>query len=338
MNSCGPGCIMCRIVSRDKDTPYQHLMKSNDTPSDILFENNNWVGILDVAPIVEGWSLIVHRSHITSLSEANHEVLEALIPIKNRLSNTIYNAYGVRPFFLEHGGVGEHRGGACIAHAHLHVIPFDGEIKKNLLRECEFDKIDGIWDLKQKAHHDGYLYFELPNGESFLANKPNVKHQLIRRIVAAALPGSPPWEWREYLLRADDLGTRKKLLNAYTMLSLEQNNLGTGINRFKLVRDRIPSLAGPIAFNRFISLEAEETVSKLLAEKLLEESLEYQETNSIEELGDIQEVILTLLRHHKIGFDEFMKLVENKRMAKGGFHAGWAMSLSNNIQSNSINE
>jgi predicted house-cleaning noncanonical NTP pyrophosphatase (MazG superfamily) len=87
----------------------------------------------------------------------------------------------------------------------------------------------------------------------------------------------------------------------------------------KLVRDRIPQIIeskGSTCTYRI--LEKEEYVL-MLERKLHEETREYTEDPSIEELTDILEVVLALAEHHGISIEELEQTRRNKVQERGAF-------------------
>ena len=87
----------------------------------------------------------------------------------------------------------------------------------------------------------------------------------------------------------------------------------------KLVRDRIPEIIegnGEVAKTRI--LEDEEYINELNI-KLKEEVNEYLADNSIEEIADIMEVLLAILKYNKIEYGEFEKMRTAKVEKRGSF-------------------
>lgn len=87
----------------------------------------------------------------------------------------------------------------------------------------------------------------------------------------------------------------------------------------KLVRDKIPEIIEkngevPVC----ITLEKEEYISEL-NKKLKEEVTEYLEDNNVEELADICEVMIAILKTKDVNFEEFEKIRKNKVEKRGAF-------------------
>ncbi|MHA1220329.1 MAG: phosphoribosyl-ATP pyrophosphohydrolase [Candidatus Heimdallarchaeota archaeon] len=88
----------------------------------------------------------------------------------------------------------------------------------------------------------------------------------------------------------------------------------------KLVRDNIPKIIekqGKIA----ITKKAKDSKEFLfyLGKKLVEESLEFEHSASLEELVDILEVLLTILKTKDKTLNDLDKLRQEKNLARGSF-------------------
>lgn len=87
----------------------------------------------------------------------------------------------------------------------------------------------------------------------------------------------------------------------------------------KLVRDKIPEI---IESNREIAktriLDDEEYIKELNI-KLKEEVQEYLADNNVEEIADIMEVILAILKYNNIEYDEFENIRLSKAQKRGAF-------------------
>lgn len=87
----------------------------------------------------------------------------------------------------------------------------------------------------------------------------------------------------------------------------------------KLVRDKIPEIMsnnGAIPVIR--ELDEKEYLLEL-NKKLQEETLEYLESGSIEELADIEEVLLAILKVKNVTKEEFEEVRKTKVLKRGSF-------------------
>ncbi len=87
----------------------------------------------------------------------------------------------------------------------------------------------------------------------------------------------------------------------------------------KLVRDRIPEIITSKGEHPITEILEDSEYKKMLDIKLLEEVNEYLKDDNIEELADITEVILAILKFKNIEISDFESTVINKRDKKGGF-------------------
>lgn len=89
----------------------------------------------------------------------------------------------------------------------------------------------------------------------------------------------------------------------------------------KLVRDKIPQIIDNMKGRKsnYIILENNEYL-KELDKKLLEEAHEFIEDHSIEELGDLMEVILAIMEFKNISMNDVEKSRIIKKADKGGFN------------------
>lgn len=90
----------------------------------------------------------------------------------------------------------------------------------------------------------------------------------------------------------------------------------------KLVRDKIPDIIrsqGNTAVTRVLTGKE---FSEYLAKKLSEEVQEFLTDGTVEELADIYEVILAILRHKNVTFESFEELRMQKLLERGGFSEG----------------
>ena len=88
----------------------------------------------------------------------------------------------------------------------------------------------------------------------------------------------------------------------------------------KLVRDKIPENINKVKGKkcRWKVLEEEEYI-KELDKKLIEEAKEFIEEHNVEELGDLMEVILSIMEIKKISKEEVEYSRIDKKNKKGGF-------------------
>ncbi|NLJ40828.1 MAG: nucleoside triphosphate pyrophosphohydrolase [Clostridiales bacterium] len=93
----------------------------------------------------------------------------------------------------------------------------------------------------------------------------------------------------------------------------------------KLIRDNIPEIIKESGKHpETIKVQGTE-LFKYLKSKLQEELLEYMESEDVEELADMVEVIYSILYHNGISKDEFKRVITDKRAIRGSFEEGYIL-------------
>ena len=87
----------------------------------------------------------------------------------------------------------------------------------------------------------------------------------------------------------------------------------------KLVRDKIPEIIKKNGKTPITKIYSVNKYKKALNTKLKEEVAEYLESDSIEEIADIEEVIRSILKLNKISENSLNKIRLIKNKKRGGF-------------------
>ena len=95
----------------------------------------------------------------------------------------------------------------------------------------------------------------------------------------------------------------------------------------KLVRDRIPEIIAADGRQAAWHTAEDGEIIPLLQEKLREESREFFETEEIDELADILEVVYALVDEEGFTRQDLMDAYERKHAHRGGFAKHYAAYL-----------
>jgi len=88
----------------------------------------------------------------------------------------------------------------------------------------------------------------------------------------------------------------------------------------KLVRDKIPQVIQKSGKKPVVKILSEAQYKKALDQKLKEEIKEYSKSKTVEELADIEEIILAILKVRRISNSEFNKIRIQKAKERGSFN------------------
>lgn len=87
----------------------------------------------------------------------------------------------------------------------------------------------------------------------------------------------------------------------------------------KLVRDNIPKIMINNGAKPVTRILEDKEYYEELKKKLLEETKEFLESNNIEEIADIEEVILAILKYNDWSWEKLENIRKNKVDKKGSF-------------------
>lgn len=106
-------CIFCKIIN-------------GDIPSRRIYEDDNFVVMMDVSPASKGHSLLLPKEHYANLFEMPDELLEELLKVAKKAAALLKDSLGADGInLLQNNGVAA---GQTVFHYHMHLIPrYDGE-------------------------------------------------------------------------------------------------------------------------------------------------------------------------------------------------------------------
>jgi len=106
--SSDPNCIFCKIIA-------------GEIPCERIYEDDQVVAFLDIAPIAQGHALVVPRAHHEALLDTPAALLGAVMAAAQTVADAVVNATGAEGFNLFQFN------GACagqeVFHLHFHIIP-----------------------------------------------------------------------------------------------------------------------------------------------------------------------------------------------------------------------
>jgi ATP adenylyltransferase len=90
----------------------------------ILYETEHFLITPCIGPLVEGQVMIVSKSHYSSLASMNEIAISECVDIFKK----IFSLFKTDILLSEHGSFYQLKGGACIEHTHIHVVPQFGHL------------------------------------------------------------------------------------------------------------------------------------------------------------------------------------------------------------------
>jgi ATP adenylyltransferase len=192
-------CTICSELAGRPDPylgeSYKKLIESN---SNILLDTENFVVLPSVGALNPSHVLVVPKEHVCNFAMLPHERLVNEFPQIYYALRNFNQSKGVSVVFFEHGmGSIFDTSGACVSHAHLHVIANEEPLESNLrnsIKLIDIPSFDLISCLASKEA--GYVVFGNASGNVGIANRPDLPPQFFRRIYAITAKNPAVWNWR----------------------------------------------------------------------------------------------------------------------------------------------
>ncbi len=187
----------CKFCNKFNNSNDQNLLNSFDT---ILFETKNFIVTPTMGSLVEGWVLIISKSHFISVGQSS-------IVLKNELENLINKLKGKlkkvssEVFVFEHGPCASNQTTGCgIDHLHVHIVPLSFDLFKKAqdISFYKWQKVPTIFSgCEFYKNNLPYLFIETPQGEKYIATDSKIPSQFFRRVVANELGIPDLFDWKQ---------------------------------------------------------------------------------------------------------------------------------------------
>lgn len=125
-------CIFCKILN-------------NEIPARKIFENDDFIAILDAFPANEGHTLVIPKKHFENIFEIDEKTISNAYKIAKIIAEKIKNNLGIENInILQNNGA---IAGQSVNHFHIHVIPRkenDTVTIKSKIVEINNERLDEI--------------------------------------------------------------------------------------------------------------------------------------------------------------------------------------------------
>ena len=124
-------CVFCAIVERRQ-------------PSNIVYEDEDHIAFLDIAPFSEGHLLVCPKKHGETIWEMDESEIGELFMLASRISRAVVSAVHADGFrFVQNNGEAANQ---VVAHVHVHVIPVKLADKGRFMERKKFtpEELTGI--------------------------------------------------------------------------------------------------------------------------------------------------------------------------------------------------
>ncbi len=191
-------CSYCAELNSLTEESYFLLLISDlfKNKSRYLFESKDFIVFPSVGTLVPGHVLVVPKRHTTAMAYLDKREVSNLKTIIQFLSNILGKIYDKNIICMEHGAVKlTHSTGICVDHAHIHLLPTNLPIIKQI--HFKMNKI-GLQELRnlQKMCNE-YILVSQGIENLFFSVVDRIPSQFLRKIFFDAEKLSGDWNWRE---------------------------------------------------------------------------------------------------------------------------------------------
>lgn len=101
-------CIFCKIIN-------------NEIPSQKIYEDDDFIAILDINPVSKGHTLVIPKLHCVNLFDMSDELLTKTLKVAKKIGNAIKKSLNTDSInLIQNNGADA---GQLIFHSHFHLIP-----------------------------------------------------------------------------------------------------------------------------------------------------------------------------------------------------------------------
>jgi diadenosine tetraphosphate (Ap4A) HIT family hydrolase len=188
-------CLFCSI---------QEMSNPSNPEDEIIDESENFYAKAALGHFVFGYTLIISKEHFPSFAYVPEHLFPELEAFRNHVLDKLHNIRQHPISIMEHGAFNRcQRGGACIDHAHLHLMPLATDLYPVLSERFSFDELGSISELRRfRDAQVPYLYYQREGLRSHgVGLSQDVPSQMLRQIACQALGTPELWDWRNRPLR-----------------------------------------------------------------------------------------------------------------------------------------
>ncbi len=188
-------CLFCSIPE---------ISAPSNPEDEVIDESENFYAKAALGHFVFGYTLIIPKEHFPSFGYLPEDLFPELEDFQDKVLDKLHNLSQDPITIMEHGAMNRcQRGGSCIDHAHLHLMPLAADLYPLLSQRFSFHELESTSDMRRFSDaHTPYLYYRREGFRGFAVQlSQDIPSQLLRRIACEALGKPELWDWRDTPLR-----------------------------------------------------------------------------------------------------------------------------------------
>lgn len=208
-------CKLCtQFIQQTRPNLFNRIFGNEFSP--VISETDNFVWGIGLGQIIEGYTLLMVKTHVFSMGEVMDSLFDEYLDLKSKIIHKYESIYHIKPLIFEHGSIDQCiKAGSCIDHAHLHFFPVNVNLFEDLKKLFDFKKVESIKETKNYADDfTPYFYVENTNsGDKYLFyNIFGVQSQYLRALLSDKIPNAHHWNWKNYIGIEEMIAALNKLI------------------------------------------------------------------------------------------------------------------------------
>ena len=188
-------CLFCSI---------QEITHPSNPEDEIIDESENFYAKAALGQFVFGYTLIISKEHFPSFAYVPEHLFPELEAFRSNVLDKLHDLCQHPITIMEHGALNRcQRWGACIDHAHLHLMPLAPDLYPILSERFSFAELESVSEVRRFRDAEvPYLYHQREGFRSYgVGLSQDVPSQMLRQIACQALGTPELWDWRNRPLR-----------------------------------------------------------------------------------------------------------------------------------------
>ncbi|GAB4017843.1 hypothetical protein GCM10028808_50480 [Spirosoma migulaei] len=162
-------CSICTAINIDTHLPQNK----------VLFESKSFILLPTIGPLVAGHAMLASKLHYESLGQMGLEAINEFKGILSYFENKF--SFFSNMLITEHGSYNQQKGGACVIHTHIHLIPNYSDcynILDEILPELENPELTNL-----ATTHAPYILNMNSQGDLKIYEAYNSYSQIVRKAI-----------------------------------------------------------------------------------------------------------------------------------------------------------
>jgi diguanylate cyclase (GGDEF)-like protein len=234
------GCRFCPELAGEIRTSEFHELTDNQIECRYIRESDNFAVLPALGHITPGHLLLCTKPHWLCMAQIAPILFDELEGILAATCARVSKVYGTKVLVYEHGQMSpEDRCGACVEHAHLHILPVSGEVDERMratIRTSYAEREIALFDeLPSMVGGEGYLLLFDTHGSRFFYPAPIVASQYLRKQACDAMGLSHRWDWRANVSADGEAGTVAAIREVMAKVGEGWGNVNGGLRYDRVV-------------------------------------------------------------------------------------------------------